>query len=129
MSVEVIPGVWWLEHTRGCNVYVVRAADDSYVIVDSAFRGAAGAIAWQARRVAGDAPITHLLLTHEHFDHTGGASEVRDALGVQVALGAADCEPTSEGGWQARRSPHHGKPRGRLARTFAPRALPATTPV
>lgn len=129
MAVEVVPGAWWLEDTRGCNVYVVRASDGSYVIVDSAFGGASGAIAWQARRIAGDAPITHLLLTHEHFDHTGGASGVRDALGVSVALGAADCEARPEGGWQARRSPHHGRPRGPIARALAPRALPATVPV
>lgn len=131
--MEVIPGVWWLEDTRGCNVYVARASDGSYVIVDAAFRGAAGAIAWQARRIAGDAPITHLLLTHEHFDHTGGAAEVRAALGVQVALGRGDCEPTPEGGWQARRSPRPdhrgGRPRGPIARALAPRALPVTTPV
>lgn len=127
--VEVVPGVWWLVDTRGCNVYVARATDGSYVIVDSAFRRAAGPIAWQARRIAGDAPITHLLLTHEHFDHTGGAAAVRDALGVRVALGAADCEPAPEGGWQAWRSPHSGRPRGRVARLLAPRTLPATTPV
>ncbi len=129
MAVEVVEGVWWLEDTRGSNVYVARASDGSYVIVDSAFREAAGAIAWQARRIAGDAPITHLLLTHEHFDHTGGASALRDTLGVRVALGAADCEPGSEGGWQARRSPLRGRPRGPLARAFAPRSLPVTTPV
>jgi glyoxylase-like metal-dependent hydrolase (beta-lactamase superfamily II) len=129
MAVEVVEGVWWLEDTRGCNVYVVRAADGSFVIVDSAFREAAGAIAWQARHIAAGAPITHLLLTHEHFDHTGGASALRDALGVRVALGAADCEPDSEGGWQARRSPLRGRPRGTLARVLAPRSLPATTPV
>ena len=129
MAVEVVDGVWWLEDTRGCNVYVARASDGSFVIVDSAFREAAGAIAWQARRIAGDAPITHLLLTHEHFDHTGGASALRDALGLRVALGAADCEPDSEGGWQARRSPLRGRPRGPIARALAPRSLPATTPV
>ena len=126
--VEVVPGVWWLEKTRGCNVYVVRASDGSFVIVDSAFAGATGSIAWQARRIAGDAPITHLLLTHEHFDHTGGAAAVREALGVQVALGSPDCEPApAEGGWQARRSPHSGRPRGPVARLLAPRTLPATT--
>ena len=128
-AMEVVEGVWWLEDTRGCNVYVARASDGSFVIIDSAFREAAGAIASQARRIAGDAPITHLLLTHEHFDHTGGASALRDALGLRVALGAADCEPDSDGGWQARRSPLRGRPRGPLARALAPRSLPATTPV
>lgn len=129
MAVEVVAGVWWLEDTRGCNVYVARAADGSYVIIDSAFSDTAGAITWQARRIAGGAPITHLLLTHEHFDHTGGASALRDALGVCVALGAADCEPAPEGGWQARRSPLRGRPRAPLARALAPRSLPATAPV
>ena len=128
-AMEVVEGVWWLEDTRGCNVYVARASDGSFVIIDSAFREAAGAIASQARRIAGDAPIRHLLLTHEHFDHTGGASALRDALGLRVALGAADCEPDSDGGWQARRSPLRGRPRGPLARALAPRSLPATTPV
>jgi len=129
MSVEVVDGVWWLEDTRGCNVYVARASDGSFVIVDAGFGETAGAIAWQARRIAGDAPITHLLLTHEHFDHTGGAADVRDALGVRVVMGDGDCEPAPGGGWQARRSPLRGRPRGPLARALAPRRLPVTTPV
>ena len=128
--VEVISGAWWLADTRGCNVYVLRAADGSYVIVDSAFQDASGAIAWQARRIAGDAPITHLLLTHEHFDHTGGAAGVRAALRLRVALGAGDCEPAPDDeGWQVRRSPHRGRPSGAFARLLAPRMLPATAPV
>ncbi|MGE3961892.1 MAG: MBL fold metallo-hydrolase [Dehalococcoidia bacterium] len=128
--VEVVPGAWWLADTRGCNVYVLRAHDGSFVIVDSAFGGAAGAIAWQARRIAGDAPVAHLLLTHEHFDHTGGAAGVRASLNLRVALGAGDCEPApADDGWQARRSPHHGRPRGPVARLLAPRALPGTAPV
>jgi glyoxylase-like metal-dependent hydrolase (beta-lactamase superfamily II) len=89
-AVEVIPGLWWLDGTRGCNVYLVRASDGTFVLVDAGFEVTAGAVAWQARQVAGDAPVTHLLLTHGHPDHTGAAAALRDALGVRVVIGIGD---------------------------------------
>lgn len=99
MAVEVVPGIWWLEGTRGCNVYLVRATDGSYALVDAAVRGVDRAIVREARAVAGDA-VTHLLLTHHHVDHIGAASKVARALGLRVVIGRGDCRPAPDGGWQ-----------------------------
>jgi glyoxylase-like metal-dependent hydrolase (beta-lactamase superfamily II) len=92
MTDEVAPGVWWLSGTRGCNVYLVRADDGSYVLVDAAFASAADAIVRETRAIAGDAAVTHLLLTHHHGDHTGAANEVARRLGATITAGADDCE-------------------------------------
>jgi glyoxylase-like metal-dependent hydrolase (beta-lactamase superfamily II) len=91
MTDEVAPGVWWLSGTRGCNVYLVRADDGSFVVIDSGFAGSAEAIVGEVRAITADATITHLLLTHTHADHTGAAAEVARELGAALTAGAADC--------------------------------------
>ena len=123
MAVEVVPGVWWLERTRGCNVYLARAADGSFAVVDAGFRSCADAIVEQARRIAGDAPVSHVLLTHDHFDHVGAAGEVSRVFGARVALGRGDCEPAGEG-WQVEHRPlRTGRLQG-LAQRFLPPLAP-----
>jgi len=130
VAVEVVPGVWWLERTRGCNVYLARAADGTFVIVDAGFRSCADAIVEQARRIAGDAPVTHLLLTHDHFDHVSAAGAVSRALGASVALGRGDCEATSEGGWQVEHRPMRtGRLQGIAQRLLPPLAAEEPIPV
>jgi glyoxylase-like metal-dependent hydrolase (beta-lactamase superfamily II) len=92
MTDEVASGVWWLSGTRGCNVYLVRADDGSYVLIDAAFGSSADAIVAETRAIVGDAPVTDLLLTHHHGDHTGAAMEVARRLGATIVAGADDCE-------------------------------------
>lgn len=99
---EVAPGVWWLSGTRGCNVYLARARDGNFVVVDTGFRRNAAAIVTGVRTVLAPSPsarVTHILLTHAHFDHTAAAIEVARALGAQIALGVGDCIPRTNGGW------------------------------
>lgn len=98
MAVEVAPGVWWLEQTRGCNVYLLRARDGSYAVVDPGFTGNTHAVVRQARTIADGAPVTDVLLTHGHFDHAASAAAVAQALGARVRLGLGDCA-MSEDGW------------------------------
>lgn len=130
MAVQVVPGVWWMERTRGCNVYLARATDGSYVIVDAGFVSCAQAIVEQARRIAGDAPVTHVLLTHDHFDHVAAAGEVARALGASVALGRGDCEPTPEGGWRVEYRPMRtGRLRGLAQRLMPPLSTDDPIPV
>ncbi|HJM76669.1 MAG TPA: MBL fold metallo-hydrolase, partial [Dehalococcoidia bacterium] len=102
MSDELTDGVWWLSGTRGCNVYLVRADDGSFVLIDAAFASSAEAIVREMRPIVGDASITHVLLTHGHFDHVGSASRVAIAVGARIAAGAADCERV-DGSWVLRR--------------------------
>ena len=44
-----------------------------------------------------DAPITHLIITHAHFDHCGGAKELQDA-GAKVIVGREDAVYCTNGG-------------------------------
>ena len=99
MTDEVAPGVWWLSGTRGCNVYLVRADDGSFVLVDSGFASSASAIVRETRLVAGDAPVTHLLLTHHHGDHSGAAAEVARELGAVLTAGVDDCDRLDGRAW------------------------------
>ncbi|GMU39714.1 MAG: hypothetical protein AMXMBFR23_05800 [Chloroflexota bacterium] len=99
MAVEVTPGIWWLERTRGSNVYLIRTRDGSYVLVDPGFSGNTHAVVSQAREIADGAPVTDVLLTHGHFDHAAAAGAVAQALHARVRLGIGDCVAT-EDGWR-----------------------------
>ena len=101
MAFEVTPGVWALERTRGCNVYLVRTTDGTFVIIDAAFRISANAIIKEVRAIVGSAAVTHLLLTHSHLDHVGAAAEVARAFGAQVVAGRGDCD-LEAGVWRLR---------------------------
>ncbi|MDA1240556.1 MAG: MBL fold metallo-hydrolase, partial [Chloroflexi bacterium] len=101
MAVELLPGVWWMERTRGCNAYLARADDGSFVLIDPGFARNADALIEQAREAAAGAAVTHVLLTHGHFDHAASAQTVATALGARVALGRGDCEGDgSASGWR-----------------------------
>lgn len=117
MADEIADGVWWLSGTRGCNVYLVRADDGSFVLIDAAFASSAGAIVRESRAITAHAPITHVLLTHNHFDHVGSARRVASELGARVAAGAADCERLN-GRWALSRSEPR---RSRAARSLVSR--------
>jgi glyoxylase-like metal-dependent hydrolase (beta-lactamase superfamily II) len=129
MPVELLPGVWWMERTRGCNAYLARADDGSFVLIDPGFARNANALIEQAREVAAGAPVTHVLLTHGHFDHAASAQTVARALGARVALGRGDCEADGDphgNGWHvasalARRRGLRGGPgRGEPVRVDEP---------
>jgi len=113
VAVELAPSVWWLERTRGCNAYVLRADDGSYAVIDPGFGANARAIVEQARTIAGSAPVTLVLLTHGHGDHVAAAAKVAEALGARIALGEGDCEADGAGGWRvARALQRRGPPSG-----------------
>jgi glyoxylase-like metal-dependent hydrolase (beta-lactamase superfamily II) len=56
-----------------------------------------------------DEPITHLLLTHAHWDHCGGAKELQET-GVKVVVGQGDAAYCENGGVRGMFTPfddHH----------------------
>jgi len=88
----VSDGVWWLHGTRGCNVYLVRARDGSYAIVDTGFADNVAPVMAEVAEIIGAEPIKTILLTHFHFDHSGAAQSLSEQLGAEVRAGLEDCE-------------------------------------
>lgn len=96
MASTISEGVWWLHGTRGCNVYLVRARDGSYAIVDTGFGGNVEPVMEEVREIVGAEAITMILLTHFHSDHTGAAHELAEKLGAEVRAGLGDCQQVDD---------------------------------
>jgi len=79
---QIADGVYRL-CTLMVNVYFVEAASGSWALVDTGMRGYSGAIRREAERLF-DSPPLAILLTHGHFDHTGGLPGLANRWGVPV---------------------------------------------
>lgn len=90
VAESVLDGVWRLRAIPGANCYLVALDDGAYALVDAGTPRAGTPILEALRRL--EVTPEALLLTHRHFDHAGGATEVRNALGLRVFLGAGDVE-------------------------------------
>lgn len=76
MSAEI------LQYTGGpvmCNGYLVKGPE-GYVAVDAPL----GFAEWAAKKLPEGAQITHLLITHQHFDHVQGAAELQRRTGCRI---------------------------------------------
>lgn len=91
MASEVMPGLWWLHGTRGCNVYLLRAADGSLALVDTGFGANVPAILRELEAVTGARRLDFILLTHRHVDHSGAAAGLHQQTGARIVAGEADC--------------------------------------
>lgn len=89
MAELLVQGVWWLDGTRGSNVYLVEADDGSFALVDTGFASSAAAIVEELNALG--CSISAILLTHMHRDHAGAASELRDRTGARLVIGRGDC--------------------------------------
>lgn len=88
IAESVVDGVWRLQRIPGANCYLVALDDGTHALLDAGTPGAGTAILEALRRL--EVTPQTLLLTHRHWDHAGGATELRDALGLRVVLGAGD---------------------------------------
>ena len=68
-----------------CNGYLVVGAHGECVAVDAPD----GFAEWALAQLSGARRITHLLLTHQHFDHIQDAASLQRATGCLVHAGAA----------------------------------------
>lgn len=84
---QVADGVWRLPLAPGdlLNAYLLAATDGSLTLLDAGTRRASGRL-FAALAALGRAPgeLTHLLLSHAHNDHAGGARAVVEATGARV---------------------------------------------
>ena len=73
----MVPGVWWLHHTRGSNVYLVEAAGGQLLLVDTGFAASTPGIVEEVERVARGRAPSRILLTPAHVEHSGAAAPWR----------------------------------------------------
>lgn len=79
-----------LSDPRDCLCYLICAAE-AVVLVDCGAGPSAARILDLAGRTC-QHQITHLLLTHAHIDHAGGAAEIKRRTGCQVLIHPDDAE-------------------------------------
>lgn len=87
--IELVEGVYRVQRTLGCNVYILR--DERTVMVDAGFPVDAGRI----MREFDDGELADpelILVTHYHLDHTGSLSKLKERYGCPVAMHAEDAD-------------------------------------
>lgn len=84
-----------LTDPRDCLCYLV-AGPQARVLIDCGAGPSAAAILDLAVK-AGSRPPSHLLLTHAHIDHAGGAAEIRRRTGCQIVMHSGDAEVMASG--------------------------------
>jgi glyoxylase-like metal-dependent hydrolase (beta-lactamase superfamily II) len=84
-------------HACDCNVYAVRCGSE-YALIDSGVGIASNQLATNLKADGISEPsVRHLLLTHKHLDHSGGARWFRDSFGLEV-YGSAQTAAALESG-------------------------------
>ena len=86
-AVQVADGVWRIPTAPAdfINSYLIAGDDGTLTLVDAGTRGAPKKLL-AALAALGKAPgdVTHLLLSHAHNDHTGGARRMVEATAATV---------------------------------------------
>lgn len=62
-----------------CNGYLIEGTD-GFIAIDAPL----GFADWACRRLKGKAPLKHLLLTHQHFDHVQDAARLKEQTGCLI---------------------------------------------
>lgn len=85
---KLLPGVFMLDRTWGCNVYLLADRDRGPVLVDAGFP-------LDARRVfkaIGGTRPSLVVATHYHIDHVGTMARVKARFGAPVSAHSLDAE-------------------------------------
>lgn len=91
---EVAPGVYWLQmplpmSLNHINLYLL-ADDDGYIIVDTGIRGEETRLLWRQIIDGLDKPVTRVICTHMHPDHTGQAGFLTETYRVPLFMSYAE---------------------------------------
>jgi glyoxylase-like metal-dependent hydrolase (beta-lactamase superfamily II) len=84
-----------LSDPRDCLCYLINAPQ-ARVLIDCGAGASVRRILELVNQVTHQ-PITHLLLTHNHIDHVGGAAELRRLTACQVLIHGEDAQALVEG--------------------------------
>lgn len=81
---QIVSDVYVMEGLRGGNVYLL-VSGEKLALVDSGVVGDVDQIVSQLKEAGFALPqLQHIVLTHAHGDHTGGAAELARLSGAQV---------------------------------------------
>ncbi|HVY63979.1 MAG TPA: MBL fold metallo-hydrolase [Gammaproteobacteria bacterium] len=80
---SVAPGVWLLSGNGGANSVLLEFADHLAMFEVPTSRGWTEALIEKARSVVPGKPITEAIVSHHHFDHTGG---LRPAIAAGMTI-------------------------------------------
>lgn len=94
-EMRIAPNVWQvggsgLTAPEDAAIYLVRFGEAAALIDAGCGEASQKLFVNVARALPETLPVTHLLLTHCHFDHTGGAEAVRRRYGCRVAAHRLD---------------------------------------
>ncbi|MCS6788631.1 MAG: MBL fold metallo-hydrolase [Aigarchaeota archaeon] len=94
-SSEVLPGVWRLrmwsssEYVDHVNAYLLKAGG-RWTLVDTGFPDSSSLLIGEVKRVAGGSGPYDVVLTHIHYDHSGGSRAVAEVFGCGVRMHPGD---------------------------------------
>lgn len=71
-----------ITHPRDCHAYLIMSEGDA-ILIDSG-AGIETAPILAGIQESGAASVSRILITHAHADHSGGAAQLREALGATV---------------------------------------------
>ena len=118
MSTRIKENLWQvggseLTHPADAAVYLALFGEEAAMIDAGSGRGHARLMEHVSECLPADVRLKYLLLTHCHFDHTGGAEAVRNEFGCQVVaheldavyLESGDAEVTAASWYGSRMEP------------------------
>ena len=94
-SIEIMEGLWQvggdtLTAAEDAAVYLLSTGKEAVLIDAGCGRQPARLAENISHCLNDDVVVSHLLVTHCHFDHTGGAAAVRDTFGCRIVAHALD---------------------------------------
>ncbi|HTY46261.1 MAG TPA: MBL fold metallo-hydrolase [Methanomassiliicoccales archaeon] len=90
MAIHMLPGIG-----VDCNVYVIDGHDP--VLIDAGMGDNTPRLLAAIARILPNGGPKRVVLTHSHYDHTGGAAEVARALGAELFVHPDDAEGLRQG--------------------------------
>ncbi len=86
--IQVTPTVYQISDRRA-NMFLL--VEDDLTLIDAGFRSSVDLVLDQIQKIGGSPKsLTHLILTHNHLDHIGGAFLLKKTTGCRIAANSVD---------------------------------------